>query len=203
MADNFNIPAGTGAVLRARDVGNDVKELIVSINGSTSSSSALVAGEAHIGAVGGNTVEVNVTPTLTTHANYVSGDYVGTDATPMTFAACARVVGGTGTVIGAVLVDYATQGIAGELWLFDTLVTPPADSAAWTISDAHAARCVGVIPFSTYYASVLNAVSPASNLSIPFKALAGATALYGCFVTRGAPTYASGDLTFRLFIAQD
>lgn len=161
------------------------------------------AGENHIGAIGGNSVNVDVVPTLTVHATYVSGDYVGTSSDAMTFAGCARVNGGTGKITGAVLIDYALQSIQGELWLFDTEPTPPADSAAWSISDADAARCIAVIPFALYYSSALNSVAPVPNLSIPFKCAGGATALYGCFVTRGAPTYASGDLTFRLFIDQD
>jgi hypothetical protein len=144
---------------------------------------------------------VDVVPTLTVHATYVSGDYVGESGVAMTFAGCARGAAGTGKVTGAVLIDYALQSVAGELWLFDTAPTPPNDSAAWTITDANAARCIGVIPFALYYASALNSVAPVSNLSIPYKC--AATSLFGCFVTRGAPAYASGDLTFRLFIDQD
>jgi hypothetical protein len=161
----------------------------------------LAAGEAHIGAVGGNTTIINVTPTLTVHANYVSGDYVGTSSTAGVISNAARVSGGTGVILGATLIDYALQSIAGELYIFDTAVTPPADSAAWSISDADMATCLGVIPFGAYYASALNSVSPAMNQNIPFKC--ATTSLYFCFVTRGAPAYASGDLTFRFMISQD
>jgi hypothetical protein len=165
--------------------------------------SALPAGENHLGAVGGHTFCIDVVPVLTIAAGYVANDYVGTSGTSMTFAGCARINAGSGIIIGAVLVDYALQSVPGELWLFDTAPTPPADSAAWTISDANAARCIGIIPFSTYYASALNSVSPVGNLTIGFRCLVGEMALYGCFVTRGSPTYASGNLTFRLRILQD
>lgn len=151
----------------------------------------------------GVTVNVDATPTLTVHATYATGDYVGTSGSPMVFSGVSRAVNSSGFIVGALLTDYAAQSIAGELWLFDTNITPPDDSAAWTLSDAHAATCVGVIPFTTYYASAANSVSPAPNLSIPFLTKGGTDDLFGCFVTRGAPTYASGDLTFRLFIAQD
>lgn len=167
---------------------------------------ALAAGENHLGAVGGHTVVLDATPTLPTHANYVAGDYIGADATAMAFAGASRLNAGRGWVLGATLTDYALQSIAGELWLFDTNVTPPADSAPWSISDAHAARFICVIPFSTYYASALNCVShgvPSGGSPAAFTCLAGSTSIYGCFVTRGAPTYASGDLTFRLHISQD
>jgi hypothetical protein len=52
-------------------------------------------------------------------------------------------------------------------------------------------------------ASALNSVCPVPNLSIPFKIGSAATALFGCLVTRGAPAYASGDVSVRLYIDQD
>lgn len=155
-----------------------------------------------VAAPGGGIKLVNVTPVLTVHANYAAGDYVGTSADAMTFSDCARIDGGSGMIMGAALVDAALQSISGELWLFDTEPTPPNDSAAWTITDAHAANLVGVIPISTYYASAANSVGQSDILQIPFKCAAGSRDLYGCFVTRGAPTYASGDLTFRLKVLQ-
>jgi hypothetical protein len=169
-----------------------------------SGSIALIAGETYVGKVGGSTIISSNSPALTVAATYVSGDYVGTSATAMIFASCARVDAGTGVIVGCTLIDYALQSVAGELWLFDTAPTPPADSAAWTISDAHAATCIGIIPFSTYYATALNSIAlgvPAFPL--PFTCGAAVRTLFGCFVTRGAPAYASGDLTFRLAIMQD
>jgi hypothetical protein len=161
------------------------------------------AGENHLGAIGGHMVNIIVVPTLTVAATYVTNDYVGTSGDAMTFANAARINAGTGIIVSAVLVDYALQSVMGELWLFDTEPTPPADSAAWTITDAHAARCIGVIPFNTYYPSALNSVAPVGNLTIAFQCAAASRDLYGCFVTRGAPVYATGNLTFRLYIIQD
>lgn len=177
--------------------------LIGALPAGTAALGSLTAGEAHVGQVGGHTTISEVAVAMTTHASYASGDFVGTDATPLTFSGCARVNAGSGIIVGAVLVDAAVQSIAGELWLFDTTITPPADSAAWSISDADAANCIGIIPFSTYYASALNSVSPVNNLGIAFVCGAGVKTLFGAFVTRGAPTYASNDLTIRLRILQD
>jgi hypothetical protein len=143
-------------------------------------------------------ISIEVTPTLTVHATYVSGDYVGTSGVAMAFTSALLVSGQRYFVQSAMLIDRALASIAGELWLFDTIPTPPADSAAWTISDAHAARCVGVIPFSAYYASAANSVAQQATNPVSFKALG--TTLYGCYITRGAPALASGDLTFRLEI---
>jgi hypothetical protein len=174
-------------------------------SGSITVTSAGVAGENHLGQVGGHTKTISVTPTLTVHSGYVSGDFVGTTSGIMTFANAARVNLGGGMVIAATLQDSALQSKAMELWLFSSSsVTPPADSAAWTISDEDSRRCIGVIPFSTYYASALNSVSVGTmpNGGIPFVAVGG-SAIYGCLVTRDAPTYADGDLTVRIVILQD
>jgi hypothetical protein len=151
----------------------------------------------------GNQNVVSVTPTLTVHANYASGDYVGTSASPMEFTNAAKEAGGTGVIYAATLVDLALQSISTELWLFSGTITPPNDSAAWSISDGDIAKCIGVIPFQTYYASALNSISKADNPVIAYKCAAGSTSIFGCLVTRGAPTYASGDVIVRLAMFQD
>ena len=150
-------------------------------------------------APGGGGYSVTVTPTLTVHATYASGDYVGESAVAMVFAGMAATVGGGGFLMPATLIDKVVASVAAELWLFDTAPTPPADSAAWTVSDADALRLVAVLPFSTYYASALNSVSLSSNSPIHYNCAAGSTSLYGCLVTRGAPGYgATGDVTIKL-----
>lgn len=173
---------------------------------SLATAPALVASEAHIGSITGHMASIDVTPTLTVAATYVANDFVGTTNTPMTFAGAARVAAGSGYVVGAALIDGLLQSVAGELWLFDTAPAGlGADSAAFTITDADAARLIGVVPFSTYYASALNSVSNGTfpNGALPFKCPAGATSIFGAFVTRGAPVYTGTPLTFRLLITQD
>lgn len=163
------------------------------------------ASENLIGKVGGVSAIVTVTPTLTVHATYATGDYVGTSATPIDFSTAARVNGGSGTIVSATLIDAAAQGIETELWLFDQTVTPPDDSAAWTISDADALKCIGVIKFATtdYYSSAANKVAVKNPVAIGFTCAAADRSIFGCLVTRGSPAYASGDLSIRLQIIQD
>jgi hypothetical protein len=148
---------------------------------------------------------VDFIPTLTVHATYVAGDYVGESGVAFEVPDCARAAGGSGYIMAAQLIDKNAVGVAGELWIFDYPVTPPNDSAAWTISDADALHLIGVIPFTTYYASAANSVSMGDMNQgiIPFKCGAALDNLYACFVTRGAPAYASGDLCFRLWIFQN
>lgn len=195
-------------VYQEQEILNDVYDpststLKTSGSGSSSSSSALTAGEAHVGQVVGNTVIITLTPTLTVHATYIAGDYVGTSAVAMIFDNIAIIANGSGIIQSAELIDSAANTVPAELWLFDSAITPPNDSAAWTLSDADAKKLIGVIPFSTYYVSGANSVAPISNLGIAFQTIGNDDKLYGCLVTRGAPTYADGDLTVRLGVLQD
>jgi hypothetical protein len=190
MADNIVLP-GTGQVVAAEEDGGIYYQLI-----------KLVSSENYIGSVGGNSVIASATPNLTVAGAYGIGDYVGTSTTPMEFALSARTSGGTFFIPGATLIDYALQSISGELWVFNATVTAPTDNAAWTLSSANMAKLICVIPFSTYYANAAYSVSQGHPDFVgPFKATV--TSLFGCFVTRGTPTYATGNLTFNLSIAQD
>lgn len=155
--------------------------------------------------VSGRVLRPSANPTLTVHASYVSGDYVGPSNAMWIFLNAFRNGGPqTGVLNSVVLIDKAAQSVAGELWLFSQNVTVPADSAAWDVSDADAQNLLGVIPFTTYYASASNSVCPVSGIGLPvWNNAAGDTALYGAFVTRGSPTYASGDLTVVLGILGD
>jgi hypothetical protein len=162
---------------------------------------SLGASEAHVGEVGGNAITITLTPVLTVAGAYAPGDFVGTSATALILANAARVSLGSGVIESAVLEDSALQSQPCELWLFDTAITPPNDNAAWTLTDAHAKTCIGVIQFSTYYASALNSVANGVGLPIGFVSLG--TGLWGALVTRGSPTYATGDVTVRLNIARN
>jgi hypothetical protein len=162
---------------------------------------ALAPGESHLGNVGGITVTVTASPVLTVASAYITGDYIGTSSSPITFNNVARIAGGTGE-IRAIMYDFAKQSIQTELWLFNDTLTTPADSAAWSISDADSLKCIGVFSFNTWYASSLNSICLSDDI-IPFKCLNSTSNLYGCLVTRGTPSYASGDVTIKLTISQD
>jgi hypothetical protein len=154
------------------------------------------------GLVGGFSAAPPVNPVLSVAASYVTGDYVGTSSAPMEFTNIARTTGGTFYIPGATLIDIAKQSISGELWLFNSTVAPPLDSAAWTISSADMVKLLCVIPFSTYYATASYSVSQGHPDYVgPYKVVG--TSVFGCFVTRGSPSYASLNLTFILGSAQD
>jgi hypothetical protein len=142
-------------------------------------------------------VVVTATPTLDTSA-YASGDCLHTAVIEFTSAVDASL---TGIIEKMVIVDKAAQSQPIELWLFSSTVTPAAANAAHSISDADAAKCIGVISSGPYYASALNSVSVARNVGLPVKC--DATSLFGILVTRGTPTYGATDLTVSLLIQED
>ncbi len=143
-------------------------------------------------------IDIAVTPTLDTSA-YASGDSLHT--TVMTFANAAATSAGTGTITKLVVNDDDNQGAAGELWIFHDSVTPTTANSAHAISDADAAKCIGVIPFGPYYAGSNNQVSVNSGVSLSYHCTA--TSLYGIAVTRGTPTYTSAGLDFHIYCVRD
>lgn len=162
---------------------------------------ATIAGSAHIGEVTANSPICIVTSvTLTVGATYASGDFVGTSATPITFANAARTTAGDGIIHSVTISDpAASAAVALELWLFNATVTPPADSAAWDLSDANGLKCVGVIniPTTAQYLSSATGVMSLNNIGLKYNC--AATSLFGCLVTRGAPTY-TGTLQVTLAV---
>jgi hypothetical protein len=180
--------------------------------------SALVAGEAHVGEVGGRTV--TVTGTVTRPAadtnQYTAGDVVcGSTSAPavITFTGCARANGGTGMIVGAHCVDSANQTTKPqlELWLFDTTITPDNDNAVFTPTDAELLTLVGIIQFATWYVGDATAAAGGNCASlatlinhIAFDCGAAVTALYGVLVARNAYTPVADEVfSIRLRILQD
>lgn len=225
MADNVAITAGAGTNIKTDQLADNSHVQFVKLMDGASDgtgqiggdatngidvdvtrNAALVASEARIGAVGRNYVQVLVTPTLSVGATYVANDFVGTDHTAMTFAGVARANGGSGHIVDATLFDYVVANVTAELWLFDTAPGGLAnDSEAFTITDADALTCIGIIQFAQYYASALNSISNGiiPNGLLGFKCTAGVDDIYGCLVTRGAPAYTNGLVSVRIGVLED
>lgn len=153
--------------------------------------------------VADQTVNITVSVTLSVGGSYATGDYVGTSATPITFANAVKTSGGSATIRSITISDPAASTAAAlELWLFNATMTPPTDSAAWDCSDANGLKCVGVIsiPTTAQFLSSATGVMHVGNLGLQFHC--AATSLFGAFVTRGSPTY-TGTLQVMLEIEYD
>lgn len=149
------------------------------------------------------TVAITVSVTLTVGATYATGDFVGTTSTPISFANAVRTSAGSATIRSVTISDPAASTAAAlELWLFNATITPPADSAAWDLSDANGLKCVGVIPIPTtaQFLSSATGIMHVGLLGLQYHC--AATTLFGALVTRGSPTY-TGTLQVMLEIEYD
>lgn len=173
---------------------------------------AIAAGENHIGAVGGNTVWVSSTITMSVAGAYASGDYMGTTTTPQSFSGATRIATGSGIIKSLVISDkIATANVAMELWLFRATFTAPTDNDPWAISDTEMLDVIGIIPINAttnstkpgWFTSSNNQIFIDDTLSIPFK-LSSGSSIYYALVSRGVtPAFTSADLTINLGILQD
>jgi hypothetical protein len=147
---------------------------------------------------------VSATMAITTGGAMGANDFIGVDHTPITFSNCARLPGGSGHITSAIFVDGDNQKLSGELWVFTVApVGLPDQNAAFAVTAADLANCIGIFPFSTYYAAAATAWSRGIPAIVAdFKCAAGSRDLYGAFVTRGAPTYTTGTPRFTLNIWQ-
>lgn len=147
---------------------------------------------------------LSITPAFTSDTSIMaSGDTIATAVIEFTNAAVRA--GGSGVVEAMVVVDGDLQSKAGELWLFSDTVTPAAANAAHSISDADAAKCVGVIAFGTaYFASALNSIAVVTGASNRLPYITGpTTSLFGILVTRSTPTYTAAGLKVSLIVSRN
>ncbi len=155
-------------------------------------------------------VEATLTRTNDTNV-YAAGDAVTTatsSAAGYTFASCARVTGGCGTIMDAKLIlsDVNATLADFELWLFDNVPAIPNDNAAVSFTDAEALDIVAIVKFGAldYADSALNRIYHMSNTPRQFKCQTASSTLYGVLVTRTAFTpVASSTFHVKLDIVQD
>jgi len=122
-----------------------------------------------------------------------------------TLTGAARVSGGSGRIVKCNLFDGAAQaGTTFEVFFFNADFTAAAANAAFAISDADMANCVGSILITT--SSLIAATGVLyQNFStvLPFKCAADAN-LYAQVVLRsGTPTYGANDIVPSFLIEQD
>ncbi len=146
---------------------------------------------------------VTVTPTLTVAGAYSSGDYVGTSGVAMDFNV-ARIAGKDLYIDTITIVDKAKQDKALEIWFFNADPTPPADNAAWDITDAHALFGVGVVPLpaANYADNVSNSIVTV-NTKLHVMPTGASTHIYAVLIARDTPTYANGDLQVTIAVTQN
>lgn len=138
---------------------------------------------------------------LTTAATaYSIGDTAGAI---MTFTSMARVSGGTGTILSAVLLDKGDVGTDYRLHIYRSSVSLAADNAAWAVSDADQQELIGIVTMPSMLDVGANRVTTLSNIGLPYDC--AATSLFVGIETRSAnAVYAAAtDLNLILTVALD
>jgi hypothetical protein len=131
---------------------------------------------------------------------YTIGDTAGAI---MTFAGAARVSGGTGTILSAVLLDKGDVGVDYRLHIYRASVTLSSDNAAWAVSDTDQESLIGIVSMPTLIDVGANRVATIGNLGLPYDC--AATSLFVGIETRTAnAVYAAAtDLHLILTLALD
>lgn len=164
---------------------------------------ATPAGENHIGAIGGNTVIIDVTLSLDVAA-YGAGDVLA-DTQVVTNA--LRINDGTGVLQSITVIDQDDQKAALNIYLLSANVPMGAENALPSISDVDALNLLSApIVIGTADYVDLGGVSLAGKDAIGkvVKAAAGTRNLYVAVVNgAGTPTYTAGGIKLRLAFLQD
>lgn len=132
---------------------------------------------------------------------YTSGDQVGAQ---LTFANAARASGGSGMIVGCVLISAADITGPYDIVITDSSITLAADNAAFAISDADALKIVGLVPMSGAYDIGNNRIAQIYNLAMPYVC-SGGTSLFGGLITRSGHTFfaAATDLQVDLYVERN
>lgn len=188
----------------------------VNIVASENLATVVLAGEAHIGAAGGNKITLAVAFTRESNATpYTAGDTVSAAAATvvpaMDFATAGRVAAGTGYIVGAKLivnVKSITPRVRVHIFNVNT-VTIAGDNLPWSELYADSSKRVGYfdLPAMTTGADTTNSDmsrSIAFDFRLPYICAAASQHLYAVLETLDAVTLTSGSaLTLTLMLEQD
>ena len=127
---------------------------------------------------------------------YVSGDTFGA---LVSLTGAARVTGGGGVITGVTINSFSDVIGTFDVVFFDSTVTLPADSAAFTLSDADSLKVIGIVPLAGSYDLGVNRVAQCFNLAVPYVC-SGSTTLYAGIITRSAYTLVASDFQSNLTV---
>lgn len=163
-----------------------------------------IAGETHIGEVGGKTVMKTITMTATATV-LASADII---ADTQQMDAAFRVSDGTGVLQSLTVFDPDDNtAFAFDVYIHNTSTSLGSENSGITISDANAAAgIIGVVSFATTDAKDLinGRMYHKANIGLPVTAVSGTDDLYFSIVNgSGTPTFAGGNIPMRVGLLLD
>lgn len=209
MADNVAITAGSGTTIATDEVGvnggsSAHVQFVKLVDGTANGSDGVPGTTQGLGVVARRDLQrISVQSSGLTIATtaYTAGDQVGAQ---FTFANAARASGGSGTIVGAVLISAADTIGAYDLAIFDSSVSLASDNAAFAVSDSDALKLVSLVQWGTAVDLGNNRACFAYNLAIPYVC-SGGTSLYGGLINRFGHTWfaAATDLQVILYVERN
>ena len=144
---------------------------------------------------------VSVTPVMANAGGYSSGDQVGV---PIEVTGVMLSDGGQALLKSLTVIDKAAQSLALDVWFFNEEPTTVADNAAFDMTDANLAKALGHVKVvaGDYSAESSGSLACVRNIDLLLQSIAKKQSVWVVVVTRGAPTYASLDLTLKFGVEQ-
>lgn len=167
---------------------------------------APIAGENHLGEMGGNSLSLSVaTPNLTISSAYAAGQVLGG---PITIANAVRKNGGTATVQCLDIKDKANQKTALDILFFSAALSGGTytDKTTLVLSAADLAAYLGKISVGVGDYSTIGTLALGHPIfqSPVLQAAGGSTTITAIAVSQGTPTWATtGDLSAVLGLLRD
>lgn len=186
------------------------------ITGDPAAPQAIVAGEAHVGSIGGNKASISVSITREANATpYTARDVISAAAATvvpaMDFSTAGRVAGGSGYVVGAKLIVNVKSVVPRvRVHLFNVnTATVSGDNLPWRELYADSSKRVGYFDLlaMTTGADTTNSDmsrTVAFDFRLPYICASASRHLYAVLETLDAVTLTSGSaLTLTLMFEQD
>lgn len=138
---------------------------------------------------------VSITPVMEASAT-ASGDVI---AVPIEIESVLREQGGVAKLTSVVVLDGDDQGQNMDLVFSSEDITLGTLNAAISVSDADAAKIVGVVPVTDWIDFINSQIATEENLGIVMKGASGSTSLWlGIVCREGTPTYTASGVTIQL-----
>jgi len=203
MADNLTttttvstVPNAT--VIATDDAGSAHYQKVKLVDG-TADSTTVIPGTANGLQVVTAATVIDLTLSLDTDA-YADGDVL---AAAQELALAVRASGSTGVIQSIVVIDQDDQAQALDIVISDSTITLGTENSAVSISDADAAKILGIVEVSTSdYVNLVNSqLATKTNLGIVI--MPDSASLYISAISRGTGTYSASGIVLRFGILTD
>ena len=203
MADNLTttttvstVPDAT--VIATDDAGSAHYQKVKLVDG-TADSTTVIPGTANGLQVVTAATVIDLTLSLDTDA-YADGDVL---AAAQELALAVRASGSTGVIQSIVVIDQDDQAQALDIVISDSTITLGTENSAVSISDADAAKILGIVEVSTSdYVNLVNSqLATKTNLGIVI--MPDSASLYISAISRGTGTYSASGIVLRFGILTD